>query len=71
MAFFEKNKIMKPSKNNDSHAVKYQGVNTLFLTAFLKELSLTAEQIKVVENDKNAVKRESVTFEQVAMLFLV
>jgi len=32
-----------------------------FLTEFLKELSLTAEQIKVVENDKNGVECDSAT----------
>jgi len=32
------NFVIKSSRNNDSHAVKYQGVNT-----FLKELSLTTE----------------------------
>ncbi len=33
-----RNFLIKSSKNNDSHAVKYQGVNR-----FLKELSILAE----------------------------
>jgi len=53
VAFFEKNQgnetqnfFIKSSRNNNRPAVKHQNV-------FSKELSLTAEKIKVVENDKN------------------
>ncbi len=49
------NFLIKSSRNNDSPFVKHQNV-------FSKELSLTAEKIKVVENDKNS---NFVTFGQI------